>query len=155
MLGKALAPLRFAMTSQAFGADGAIARRFWLLGLAQAAHSIEEMIAKLYDFMWIATERLGLPRMGMTATTFAVVNMTIIAFLLGVAPFVAARRPWALAIAWVAAVIEVLNGSGHLAGTVVFGGYVPGAATAPLLIIAGIALLSALHRDSEKGPSRA
>ena len=155
MLGKALAPLRFAMTSQTFGTDGAIARRFWLLGLAQAAHSIEEMIAKLYDFMWIATERLGLPRMGMTATTFAVVNMTIIAFLLGVAPFVAARRPWAVAIAWVAAVIEVLNGSGHLAGTVVFSGYVPGAATAPLLIIAGIALLSALHRDSEKGPSRA
>ncbi len=129
------------MTSQAFGADGAIARRFWLLGLAQAAHSIEEMTAKLYDFMWIATERLG-----MTATTFAVVNMAIIAFLLGVAPFVTARRPWAVAIAWVAAVIEVLNGSGHLAGAVVFRAYVPGAATAPLLIAAGIALLSALRR---------
>ena len=105
------------------------------------------MTTKLYDFMWIATPRLGLPRMGMTATTFAVVNMMIIAFLLGVAPFVSARRPWVIAIAWVAAVIEVLNGSGHLAGTVVFGGYVPGAATAPLLIITGIGLLSALRRE--------
>jgi hypothetical protein len=138
------------MTSQAFGADGAIARRFWLLGLAQAAHSAEEMTTKLYDFMWIATERLGLPRMGMTATTFAVVNMAIIAFLLGVAPFVAARRAWALAIAWVAVVIEVLNGSGHLAGAVFFGGYVPGAATAPLLIAVGIALLNALRRSSSR-----
>jgi len=134
------------MTSQVFGADGAIGRRFWLLGLSQAAHSIEEMTAKLYDFMWVATERLGLPRMGMTATTFAVVNMAIIAFLLGVAPFVAARRSWAVGIAWVAAVIEVLNGSGHLVGTFVFSGYVPGAATAPLLIIAAVALLSALRR---------
>jgi hypothetical protein len=138
--------LYFAMTSQPFGTDGTIARRFWLLGLAQAAHSTEEMTTKLYQFMWIATERLGLPRMGMTATTFAVVNMGIIAFLLGVAPFVAAWRPSAIAIAWVAAVIELLNGSGHLAGTVVFGGYVPGAVTAPLLIAAGVALLSALRR---------
>ncbi len=136
------------MTSQSFGADVAIARRFWFLGLAQAAHSAEEMSTKLYQFMWIATERLGLPRMGMTATTFAVVNMTIIAFLLGVAPFVAARRPGAVAIAWIAAGIEVLNGSGHIAGTVFFRGYVPGAATAPLLIAAGIALLNALRRDS-------
>lgn len=35
--------------------------RFWLLGLAQTAHSIEEMSSRLYDFMWTATERLGLP----------------------------------------------------------------------------------------------
>jgi hypothetical protein len=30
-----------------------VGRRFWLLGLAQAAHSMEEMRARLYDFMWI------------------------------------------------------------------------------------------------------
>jgi uncharacterized protein with HXXEE motif len=141
------------MTTEPFGAPGGVGRRFWLLGLAQAAHSIEEMIAHLYDFMWIATVRLGLPRMGMTATTFAVVNMTIIAFLLGVAPFVAARRPWAVAVAWIAAVVEVANGTGHLAGTVIFRGYVPGAATAPLLILAGGALLIALLRETRPAPS--
>jgi hypothetical protein len=125
-----------------------VERRFWLLGLAQAAHSIEEMISRLYDFMWTATERLGLPRMGMTPTTFAVTNMVIIAFLLGVVPFVSQRRPWARAIAWTAAIVEVLNGCGHLAGALIFRGYVPGAATAPLLIAGGVALLLALRGRS-------
>jgi hypothetical protein len=116
-----------------------VGRRFWLLGLAQAAHSMEEMHARLYDFMWIATERLGLPRMGMSATTFALVNMGIIAFLLGIVPFVATRRDWAIAVAWIAAIIEIANGVGHLTAVLVFRGYAPGAITAPLLIAAGVA----------------
>ena len=132
-----------------------IGRRFWLLGLTQAAHSIEEMRTGLYDFFWTATGRIqswapGFPRMRMTAGTFAAINMSIIAFLLGVAPFVAARKDWAITIAWVAAVIETLNGLGHLAGAVVFGGYVPGAATAPFLVVAGIGLLRALGRPARK-----
>ena len=124
-----------------------VGRRFWLLGLAQAAHSMEEMRARLYDFMWIATERLGLPRMGMSATTFALVNMGIIAFLLGIAPFVAARRDWAIAVAWIAAIVEIANGVGHLTAVLVFRGYAPGAITAPLLIAAGIALIRSLKRE--------
>jgi len=128
-----------------------LGRAFWLLGLAQAAHSIEEMISRLYDFMWVATERLGLPRMGMTATSFAAVNMAIIAFLLGVAPFVSARRPWAVAVAWAAAIVEILNGIGHLTGALIFRGYVPGAATAPLLVAAGVALLVALRQTVRRG----
>lgn len=83
----------------------------------------------------------------MSARTFAVDNMIIIAFLLGTVPFVYARREWAIAVAWVAGCIEILNGTGHLAGAVLFRGYVPGAATAPLLILAGIFLLSALRRE--------
>src|SRR6266542_4039200 len=113
--------------------------RFWLLGLAQAAHSMEEMRARLYEFMWIATERLGLPPMGMSATTFALVNMGFIAFLLGIAPFVAARRDWAIAVAWIVAIVEIANGIGHLSALLIFRGYAPGAFTAPLLIAAGVA----------------
>jgi len=124
-----------------------VGRRFWLLGLAQAAHSMEEMRARLYDFMWIATERLGLTPMGMSATTFALVNMGIIAFLLGIAPFVAARRGWAIAVAWIAAIVEIANGVGHLTAVLVFRGYAPGAITAPLLLAAGVALISALKRE--------
>jgi hypothetical protein len=88
--------------------------------------------------------------MRMTAGTFAVINMSIIAFLLGLAPFVAARRDWAVSVARVAAVVEVLNGLGHLAGALVFGAYVPGAATAPFLVVAGIGLLRALGRAAPK-----
>jgi hypothetical protein len=135
------------MPTDPFGADRGVGNRFWLLGLAQAAHSVEEMSARLYDFMWIATERLGLPRMGMTATTFAVVNMGIITLLLGAAPFVAARRRSAIALAWVAAVVEIANGTGHLTGVLIFRGYVPGALTAPFLLATGIALARALARE--------
>jgi hypothetical protein len=128
-----------------------VGRAFWLLGLAQAAHSVEEMASRLYDFMWTATERLGLPHMGMSATTFAVTNMVIIAFLLGVAPFVWQGRKWAIAIAWAAAVVEILNGLGHLTGAVVFRGYVPGAATAAFLVAAGVSLLLVLRENLRRG----
>jgi hypothetical protein len=140
------------MTIDSLRGDDLVARRFWLLGLAQAAHSIEEMGTRLYDFMWIATERLGLPRMGMSATTFAIVNISLISLLLGSAPFVAARRPWAIALAWLASFVEVANGTGHLAGVIVFGGYVPGALTAPLLLAAGVALVRALASESRPAP---
>jgi hypothetical protein len=72
-----------------------IGRRFWLLGLTRAAHSIEEMRTGLYDFFWTATGRIQ-----------------------------------------------------SLARAVVFGGYVPGAATAPLLVVTGLGLLRALGRTS-------
>ena len=124
-----------------------LGRAFWLLGLSQAAHSIEEMLARLYDFMWVATERLGLPSMGMTATTFATANMGIIALFLFVTPFVMARHAWAIGFAWIAAVVEILNGIGHLSGAAVFRRYVPGAATAPFLIVCGVTLLVALRRQ--------
>jgi len=109
------------------------------------------MLAGLYDFFPVATARLHawIPAFpvvpAMSARTFAVNNMAIIAVLLGTVPFVYARREWAVAVAWVAACIEILNGTGHLAGSVLFRGYVPGAATAPLLILAGIFLLSGLR----------
>lgn len=109
------------------------------------------MLAGLYDFFPVATARLHdlIPAFpvvpAMSARTFAVINMAIIAVLLGTVPFVYARREWAVALAWVAGCIEILNGTGHLAGAVLFRGYVPGAATAPLLILAGIFLVSALR----------
>ena len=132
-------------------------RRFWLLALAQAAHSIEEMLAGLYDFFWIATGRLhesipSFPQMRMTPTRFAVINMGIIALLFGAVPFVRDRRAAALALAWVAAVVEILNGTGHLAGTVIFSGYVPGALTAPFLLLTGILLLRELTRLPKEAP---
>jgi hypothetical protein len=129
-----------------------LTQRFWLLALAQAAHSIEETIAGLYDFFWIATGRLhevlpGFPQMRMKVTTFAAINMAIIALLFGAVPFVRARRPAALGLAWAAAVLELLNGTGHLAGTLVFAGYVPGALTAPFLLLTGVLLLRELRKN--------
>lgn len=124
---------------------------YLLLGLAQAAHSIEEMRAHLYDFFWTASGVFhqyipAFPQFRMSADTFAVLNMSFIALLLATVPAVQAGKRWALLLAGVAGVIEVLNGIAHLAGAIVFGGYVPGAASAPLLLILGFFLLRELRR---------
>ena len=115
---------------------------YWFLGLAQAAHSIEEMRMRLYDFFWVATGRIhevvpAVTQMRMSAQTFALLNMTFITILLGTVPAVRARQPFALALAGVWGTIEVLNGIGHTAGAIWFRGYVPGFATAPFLFVTG------------------
>jgi hypothetical protein len=137
--------------SQSQPLPGRLERRFWLVALAQTSHSMEEMISGLYDFFWTATGRLhelfpSFRQVRMSPTTFAVLNMSFIAILFGAVPFVRVRRPAAIALAWVAAVVEILNGVGHLAGTVVFSGYVPGALTAPFLLWTGFLLLTELAR---------
>jgi hypothetical protein len=123
--------------------------RFWLLGLAQAAHSIEEVLARLYDFFWVATGRLheivpAITPVRMTPRTFALLNLSFIAILLGSVPFVRARKAPALALAGIAGVIEILNGIGHTTGAIWFRGYVPGVATAPFLFVTGVLVLREL-----------
>ena len=132
-------------------AIGHVAPLYLALGFAQAAHSIEEMSTGLYDFFWTATGLFhqyipAIQQFRMSSVTFAVLNMTFIAIILGVSPFVFQGRPWALYFALLAAVIETLNGAGHLAGVVIFDGYVPGALTAPFLLILGVLLLRELFR---------
>lgn len=129
---------------------------YWLLGLAQAAHSIEEMRMRLYDFFWIATGRLheifpAVSQVRMSAETFALLNMSFITLLLGTVPAVRARAPLALGLAGLAATIEVLNGIGHTAGAIWFGGYVPGVVTAPALFVTGLMVWRELLRGSRAG----
>jgi hypothetical protein len=131
---------------------------YWLLGLAQAAHSIEEMRTRLYDFFWIATGRIhavvpSVPQIRMSAETFALLNMSFITVLLGTVPAVRARAPLALGFAAAAATIEVLNGIGHTAGAIWFRGYVPGVVTAPLLFITGLMVWRELRREPRGGES--
>jgi len=126
--------------------------RYWLLALSQAAHSIEEMQTRLYDFFWIVTGRLhetfpAIAQLRMSAEAFALLNMTFIAVLLGALPAVQARKPAALVFAGVAGVIEVINGIGHTAGAIWFGRYVPGVATAPFLFVTGVLVLRELLRE--------
>lgn len=109
---------------------------YLLLGLAQAAHSIEEMCTHLYNFFWAITGLVhqqipAFPQFRMSADTFAVLNMGFIAFFVATVPFVYAGKRWALFLAGVAGVIEVLNGIAHLTGAILFGSYVPGGGLGP------------------------
>jgi hypothetical protein len=107
---------------------------FLLLVLAQALHSIEEYVFRLYDVLAPARAVSGMfgvdPQRG-----FAVVNSALVLFGLWcwwarVRP----GRPSARAFAWFWALIETANGFAHLALAAMAGGYFPGLTTTPLLL---------------------
>jgi len=119
---------------------------FLLLILAQAAHSLEECRYRLFDIMPPARligDAIGPDR----ATGFAIANVVLVLFGFGCWVFAArngGRAARTLMFGW--AILEIANGIGHLlfAGSV--GGYFPGAATAPLLLILGVWLVRSLSR---------
>ena len=125
------------------------------LGLTQAAHSVEEMLTHLYDFFWVVSGRLHhvfpwYPQFRWPADLFGALNLLLVAVLLGSLPFVEQRRSWALALAGIAGVIETVNGINHLTAAVVLRGYVPGAITAPMLLVLGPLLLRELGRRAQE-----
>jgi len=112
---------------------------------------MEEMSAHLYDFFWIATGRVQdmvffFPQFRMAAETFAILNIGFVTLILASVPFLNLNHGWARKFAWFWAVVEIINGIGHLSVVIAISGYVPGAISAPLLIITGIVLIRRLRR---------
>jgi hypothetical protein len=121
---------------------------FLALIVAQAAHSIEEYVGRLYDVFPPARFLTGLvsedPRRG-----FLIINIGLVAF--GVWCFFwPIRRRWAAAsaLAWLWVGIELVNGIGHPLWSLSQQAYSPGVATAPLLLILALVLARHLRADS-------
>jgi hypothetical protein len=109
-------------------------RAFALLVAAQAAHSVEECVFRLYDVFAPARFVAGLFGPDL-ARGFALANVLIVLF--GVWCYLArvrASHPNSRAYAWLWTIVEGVNGCGHLLFAAQAGGYFPGAATAPLLL---------------------
>ena len=114
----------------------------WLylgLGLAQAAHSVEEVLTGLWRWMPVASgavhTRLGfVPVVAWSGTDFAAANLGLVALMLGFSPFPFLNRTWAWTVVTVIAVIETLNALNHLSAAFVTGGYFSGSITAVLLL---------------------
>ena len=121
----------------------------WLyltLGLTQAAHSVEEVLTGLWKNLPAVTGLLHarlpfVPVLNWSAEGFAAANLVIVAVMLGLSPFVFQERAWALKIAGVVAVIEVLNGALHIIPAIVKGGYWSGSISAIILFIIGLLIL--------------
>jgi hypothetical protein len=120
---------------------------FAALILAQAVHSIEEILFRLWQsfpparFISTAVSPAD-PERG-----FIVLNTIIVAF--GAWCFFwPVRREWAVAgtIAWLWVIVETINGIVHPSWSVWQGGYTPGVATAPLLLILALYLARQLVR---------
>ena len=90
------------------------------------------------------------------STGFLIVNAGLVAF--GIWCYVSPVRsdwPSARGLAWFWVVLELGNGIGHLVLAAFRGGYFPGVATAPLLILAAIGLGVLLLRDPKGSISAA
>jgi len=119
---------------------------FLALVAAQAAHSIEEHTFALYEVFPVARFASTLFSSDL-AVGFAVLNSLLVAF--GVWCYVVpVRLGWrsARVLAWVWVAIEFGNGVAHPALALRAGGYFPGVATAPLLLVLAIVLAALLSR---------
>jgi Protein of unknown function with HXXEE motif len=110
-------------------------RVFLLLILAQGAHSIEEYITKLWEVLAPARFVSSLVSSDL-AVGFVVVNAALVAFGLWCWA-VPVRSGWhaARGLVWFWTILELGNGIGHLWLAWSRGGYFPGAATAPVLLM--------------------
>jgi hypothetical protein len=132
-----------------------VATVFGALVLAQAAHSTEESIWRLWESFPPARFAAGLVSNDL-ARGFVFLNVCIVAF--GVwCYFWPVRRGWSVAapILWLWIVVETINGIVHPVWSVIQGGYTPGVVTA--LMLAPLALYLAkqvLASSSHAGSPR-
>lgn len=128
---------------------------FGLLILAQAAHSIEEYFGRLWESFPPAAFVTGLVSQD-REFGFLVINVALVTFGVWCYLWPVLRR-WrsatAIATGWAA--IELINGVGHPLWALRRGGYAPGVATAPLLLVLSLMLILQLRQIRETESSRA
>lgn len=118
---------------------------FAAIVLAQAAHSVEEYLGRLWESFPPAQFLTSVisqdPRQG-----FLVINISLVAF--GVWCLLWPVRQGsrsAHGLAWLWVVIELINGMGHPVWSVTQGRYTPAVLTAPLLLILALYMASQLR----------
>ena len=107
---------------------------FLALVSVQALHSAEEYLGRLWEVFPPARTVSGLIS-GDLERGFVIFNLALVAFGFWCWLF-PVRRGWAMAVplAWLWVAIELVNGIGHPAWSLLRGGYTPGLATAVILL---------------------
>lgn len=121
-------------------------RTFAALILAQAAHSVEEYIGRLWESFPPAALVAGLISSDL-ALGFLIGNIAVVAFGLWCVVW-PVRRSWpsATGFVWFWIVIETINGVAHPLWSLRQGGYTPGVLTAPILLVLALYLASQVRR---------
>jgi hypothetical protein len=112
---------------------------FLLLVLTQAAHSLEEYAGHLYEVFLPARTVSGLISSDLRQG-FIIFNVSLAVFGVCCLVWLMRRRASAVGVLWVWVAIELVNGIGHPAWSLVRGGYTPGVATAPVLLCLAVSL---------------
>jgi hypothetical protein len=126
---------------------------FAALVLAQAAHSVEEYLGRLWESFPPARFVTSLVSSNLELG-FIILNVSIVAFGLWCILW-PVRRGWpsAISLMWIWAAIETINGIGHPLWSLRQGGYTPGVITAPILFVLALYLAFQLRaRRQAPGP---
>jgi hypothetical protein len=120
---------------------------FLALVLAQSAHSIEEYVGRLWESFPPAAFLTGLVSAN-REVGFLVINIALVLFGLWCVA-VPVRRDWtsASSFMWFWAILQTINGIGHLGWSLVQRSYTPGVLTAPLLLALALVLARQLRRQ--------
>ncbi len=126
---------------------------YWVIGLLQVLHSLEETYTQLY--LWFAPMSQALhqyfpwvPVISLSADWFAILNILLVSLLLGPWPGIVKNSRLVLTWIWVWAVVELLNGLFHLGAWLYLRHYFPGGWTGPVLLVTSILLLRKLVAPS-------
>jgi hypothetical protein len=114
--------------------------------LAQAAHSVEEFVGRLWESFPPARFLTGLVSPDLERG-FLIINVSLVAFGLWCF-FWPVRQGWpsAVPLAWAWVALQLINGIGHPLWTLRQGSYTPGVATAPVLLALTLYLALQLRR---------
>jgi len=118
---------------------------FLLIVLAQGLHSIEESFGKLWEVYPPATFLSGLVSTNLK-TGFIIINvgLFIVLMLTWLTTFIKTYSTRGLLWLWI--ILELINGVGHSVWAIIDRSYVPGLATAPILIILSLYLARLLTK---------
>lgn len=134
--------------------------RAWLLLVgALAVHVVDEALTGFLDFYnpLVLSIRSEIPWFPMPTFTFGVwlaglaVLVLVLAFL---APAVRRAAVGTGVGSWVLSAIMFMNGLGHLVGSMYFQRWLPGATSAPFLLVASLLLARAVWEHQRSGPAR-
>ena len=101
------------------------------LVVAEWLHGFEDYVSGFYQTF---------PLYSISPEFFVTLTLALLLLLAALIPSVAHGRPWARRLAKFWAVVEILNGAGHIMLVILEGGHYPGMWTAPLLLFFGAAL---------------
>lgn len=134
------------------------ARAWLLLTGALALHVLDEALTDFLGFYnpLVLRVRSQIPWFPMPTFTFGVWLSGLVVLVVGLALLTPAVKRGALGTrlaSWVLMAIMLLNGVGHLAGSLYFQRWLPGATTGPLLIAASLLLARAVWLRSRADPA--
>lgn len=143
------------MTPASFHRDPSAATRHaraWLaVAGALALHVVDEALTGFLEFynplVLSMRERIGwfpVPVFSFGIWLSGLLVLVLILFAL--TPAVRAGRRGTRAASWFLSALMFLNGVGHLAGSAYFGWWLPGATSAPLLLVTSVLLARAAYR---------